>query len=112
MSAASAVASRRGRREDAEQSERIAFRNPRGVKHYLWRAVDHEGEVLESFVTKCRDKKVALNRRTAKRSLHKFAALHGSIHNHFNHERTLVSRQTFKDRRAGARAEWRQICAA
>ena len=24
--------------------------------HYLWRAVDHEGEVLESFVTKTRDK--------------------------------------------------------
>jgi putative transposase len=22
-----------------------------GVKHYLWRAIDHEGEVLESFVT-------------------------------------------------------------
>ncbi len=31
-----------------------------GVKHYLWRAVDHEGEVLESFVTKRRDKKTAL----------------------------------------------------
>jgi putative transposase len=26
-----------------------------GVKHYLWRAVDHEGEVLESFVTKRRE---------------------------------------------------------
>nr|WP_284180093.1 DDE-type integrase/transposase/recombinase [Rhabdaerophilum sp. SD176] len=25
------------------------------VKHYLWRVVDHEGEVLESFVTKRRD---------------------------------------------------------
>ena len=23
-----------------------------GEKHYLWRAVDHEGEVLESYVTK------------------------------------------------------------
>jgi putative transposase len=26
-----------------------------GETHYLWRAVDHEGEVLESFVTKRRD---------------------------------------------------------
>ncbi len=26
----------------------------------LWRAVDHEGEVLESFVTKKRDRKAAL----------------------------------------------------
>ena len=30
-----------------------------GVQHYLWRAVDHEGEVLESFVTKKRDKAAA-----------------------------------------------------
>ncbi len=31
-----------------------------GVTHYLWRAVDHEGEVLESTVTKTRDRKAAL----------------------------------------------------
>ena len=31
-----------------------------GVQHYLWRAVDHEGEVLESYVTKYRDKSAAL----------------------------------------------------
>src|SRR5690606_22385201 len=31
-----------------------------GVTHYLWRAVDHEGEVLESIVTKTRDRKTAL----------------------------------------------------
>ncbi|WP_280860883.1 IS6 family transposase [Pararhodobacter sp. SW119] len=31
-----------------------------GELHYLWRAVDHEGEVLESFVTKRRDRKAAL----------------------------------------------------
>ena len=30
-----------------------------GERHYLWRAVDHEGEVLESFVTRTRDKKAA-----------------------------------------------------
>ena len=40
-----------------------------GEKHYLWRAVDHEGEVLESFVTKTRDKKAALKflKKTLKR---------------------------------------------
>ena len=32
-----------------------------GEMHYLWRAVDQEGEVLESFVTGTRDKKAALN---------------------------------------------------
>ena len=30
-----------------------------GETHYLWRAVDHEGEVLEAFVTKKRDRKAA-----------------------------------------------------
>ena len=31
-----------------------------GELHYLWRAVDHEGEVLEAYVTKRRDRKAAL----------------------------------------------------
>jgi len=31
-----------------------------GETHYLWRAIDHEGEVLEAFVTKTRDKASAL----------------------------------------------------
>ena len=31
-----------------------------GEQHYLWRAVDHEGEVLEAVVTKRRDKRAAL----------------------------------------------------
>jgi putative transposase len=31
-----------------------------GERHSLWRAVDHEGEVLESFVAKRRDRKAAL----------------------------------------------------
>ena len=31
-----------------------------GEIHYLWRAVDHEGEVLEAVVTKRRDKQAAL----------------------------------------------------
>ena len=31
-----------------------------GERHYLWRAVDQEGEVLEAFVSKKRDRKAAL----------------------------------------------------
>jgi len=40
-----------------------------GETHYLWRAVDHEGEVLEVFVTKRRDRRAALRflKRTMKR---------------------------------------------
>ncbi len=44
-----------------------------GERHYLWRAVDHEGEVLESFVTKTRDKTAAL------KFLKKAMRKHGSV---------------------------------
>ena len=141
-----------------------------GEMHYLWRAVDHEGEVLESFATKDRDKAAALKfmRKLMKRhgctktittdglrsyraamkelniedrqevgrwannraenshqpfrrreramlrfrrmkTLQQFASVHASFHNHFNQERHLVSRQTYKDRRSAALAEWRQV---
>ena len=41
-----------------------------GERHYLWRAVDHEGEVLESYVSKRRDRKAALKfiRKSMKRN--------------------------------------------
>ena len=139
-----------------------------GEQHYLWRAVDQEGEVLESFVTKTRDKAAALKfmKKTLKRhgslkaittdglrsykaamkelgntekqeigrwannrvenshqpfrrreramlrfrqmkTLQQFASVHASFHNHFNQERHLVSRETYKARRSAALAEWR-----
>lgn len=141
-----------------------------GERHYLWRAVDHEGEVLESFVTKRRDNAAALEfmKKTLKRhgraetivtdgmrsypaamrelgnlerremgrwfnnraenshlpfrrreramqrfrrmkSLQKFASVHASFHNHFNSERHLVDRQTYKTRRSAALAEWQKL---
>ncbi len=144
-----------------------------GETHYLWRAVDHEGEVLEAFASKKRDHKAALKflRKAMKRygrpkvivmdklrsygaamkvignadrqetgrwlnnraenshqpfrrreramlrfrrmrSLQKFAAVHSSVHNHFNQERHLYSRDNFKLNRAAALAEWRQLGAA
>jgi putative transposase len=42
--------------------------------HYLWRAMDHEGEVLESFVTKRRYRKAAL------KFLMKTMKRHGRVH--------------------------------
>ena len=40
-----------------------------GVTHYLWRAANHEGEVLEAYVSKKRDRTAALRflRKTIKR---------------------------------------------
>ncbi len=46
------------------------------------------------------------------RSLQKFVAVHSSIHNHFNGERALTSRDNFKASRAAALAEWRDLCAS
>jgi putative transposase len=142
-----------------------------GERHYLWRAVDHEGEVLESFVSKKRYKTAALKflkkairkhgqpevfvtdclcsygaalkelgvtdkqetgrwlnnraensylpfRRRERamlrfrrmRSLQKFATVHASVLNHFNSERSLTSRSTFKLNHAAALTEWRLLC--
>jgi len=141
-----------------------------GELHYLWRAVDQEGEVLESFVTKTRDKAAALTfiKKAMKRhgkariittdglrsykaamkdignaakqeigrwannraenshqpfrrreramlrfrrmkTIQKFASVHGSVTNHFNQERHLISRQLYKERRSAALAEWRAV---
>ena len=141
-----------------------------GETHYLWRAVDHEGEILESFVTKDRDKAAALKfmKKALKRygspeaittdglrsykaamselgncdkqeigrwannrvenshlsfrrrersmlrfrrmkTLQKFASVHANVHNHFNSERHLIDRQTYKARRSAALAEWQQL---
>ena len=46
------------------------------------------------------------------RSLQKFAAVHASVYNHFNQERSLSSRPLFKLNRAATLAEWRQMAAA
>jgi len=55
----------------------------------------------EGAMTKFRDIK----------TLQTFASAHASIHNHFNHERHLTPRETFKQNRSAALAEWRQLAA-
>ena len=135
--------------------------------------MDHEGEVLEGYVSKRQDRKAALKflRKSMKRygnpevivtdklrsygaamkaignvtkqetgrwlnnraenfhlpfrrrersmfrfrqmqCLQKFAAVHSSVHNHFNQERHLYSRDNFKLNRSAALTEWRQLCSA
>jgi putative transposase len=46
------------------------------------------------------------------RSLQQFVAVHSLIQNHFNQERALISRDSFKANRAAALAKGRQLCAA
>jgi putative transposase len=45
------------------------------------------------------------------KALQKFASVNASVHNHFASERHLVDRQTYKQRRSAALAEWREIAA-
>ncbi len=45
------------------------------------------------------------------KSLQKFVSIHASIHNHFNKDRHLESRENFKTYRSAALAEWRQLAA-
>ena len=45
------------------------------------------------------------------KTLQKFALVHANVHNHFNLERHTVDRQTYKQRRSDALAEW-QILAS
>ena len=45
------------------------------------------------------------------KTLQKFAAVHASIHNHFNQGRDLNRRDFFKENRTAALAEWRQLAA-
>ena len=42
-------------------------------------------------------------------TLQKFSSVHASVHNHFNHERHLVSRDIYKARRSAALAAWQAV---
>ena len=45
------------------------------------------------------------------KSLQKLASVHASITNHFSQERHLVDRETYKQRRSAALAEWQMLAA-
>ena len=45
------------------------------------------------------------------KTLQKFASVHANVHNHFNQERHLFDRPTYKDRRSAALAEWQSLMA-
>jgi putative transposase len=43
------------------------------------------------------------------KTLQKFSSVHAQVHNHFNQERHLVSRDIYKERRSEAFSEWRAV---
>ena len=46
------------------------------------------------------------------RCLQKIVAVHSFVHNHFNKEQHLYSRDNYKLNRSAAPSEWRQLCSA
>ena len=58
-----------------------------------------------------RRRKGAMSKFRDVKTLQKFASIHASIHNHFNLERQITPRETFKQNRAATMAEWRQLVA-
>jgi len=53
----------------------------------------------------------AMQRFRSTKTLQKFSSVHAEVYNHFNQERHLVTRHVYKQRRAGALAEWRALAA-
>ena len=53
----------------------------------------------------------AMQRFRSTKTLQKFSSVHAQVHNHFNQERHLVTRQLYKQRRSAALAEWRALAA-
>ena len=51
----------------------------------------------------------AMERFRRMKTLQKFAAVHGTVHNHFNQERHLISRDLYRKRRSAALAEWQAV---
>ena len=51
----------------------------------------------------------AMERFRRMKTLQKFAAVHGTVHNHFNQERHPISRDLYRERRSAALAEWRTV---
>jgi putative transposase len=53
----------------------------------------------------------AMQRFRSQKMLQKFSSVHAQVHNQFNQERHLVTRQVDKQRRSAAFAEWRALAA-
>ena len=76
--------------------------------HIQWRWLNNRAE--NSHQPFRRRERAMAKFRSAK-SLQKFASIHASVHNHFNQQRSLYSRNNFKHNRSTALAEWRQLAA-
>ncbi len=68
-----------------------------------------ENNRVENSHLPFRRRERAMSRFRRMKTLQKFASVHANVHNHFNLERHIVDRHTFKDRRSAALAESQSV---
>ena len=71
----------------------------------------HANSRAENSYLPFRRRERAMWRFRRMKTLQKFASVHANGHNHFNQERHLVDRQTYKGRRSAALEEWQSLMA-
>ncbi len=79
------------------------------MKH-LQETGQYKNNQVENSHLHFRRRERGMNKFRLMQSLQKFAAIHSSFLNHFNHQRHLENRQTFKNLRANSVEQWRGIC--
>ena len=72
----------------------------------------HLNNCAENSHQPFRRRERAVSRFRRIRSLQKFASVHSSVHNHFNHQRNIEGRARFKSLRDAALREWRDLLVA
>ena len=77
-------------------------------RHEVW---DHLNNRAENSHQLFRRRERAMQRFRSLKTLQKFSSVHAQVHNQFNQERHLVTRQVYKQRRSAALAEWRALAA-
>jgi putative transposase len=96
----------------AERRQRRALLLPRGDEKDRLRIVERSAVGLnnraENSHQPFRRRERACTVRSMK-TLQQFSSVHARVHNHFNQERHLVTRQVFKQRRLAALIEWRAL---
>ena len=65
--------------------------------------------VLKASHLPFRRRERAMERFRRMKTLQTFAAVHGTVHNHFSQEPHLISRDLYRERRSAALAEWREV---
>jgi putative transposase len=71
----------------------------------------HANNRVENSHLPFRRRERAMQRFRRMKTLQKFASVHANLHNHFTQERRLVDRQTYRERRSAALAEWQVVMA-